>query len=474
MPLSPTTQREGWKPTIWKPQAGPQEAAIRAQFIPELFFGGARGPGKTSYLLGDFASDIQEYGSAWRGIIFRRTYPELDEVVEEGKKVLFGGFPGSEYKVGVHEFRIPHATGQVTLRLRHMESDGDADHYQGHSYTWVGFDELPNWPNMVPYHKLKACLRSASPIPFKRYRATGNPGGVGHMEVKKYFIDPFPDGGQIIQDGKSRMDRIFIKGRVTDNKILLKNDPHYIDRLHSVGDEELVRAWVEGDWNVALGAFFTHWHEEQIFVPSFEIPEEWPLFGSMDYGESAPTSFGLWTQDYDGHAYRICEYYEAGRAASTHAYEIRKMLASCPFTNGRLPDAIYADPSMWVKRRLHEVVNHSPADVFAEHELYLTPANNDRITGWRVINDLLVKKKVHCFDEWCPNSKEILPSLPRSKANPEDVDTKANDHVADDWRYGLVKMYGPADPLRPADRNPMLGQNLIQGLRSAHEELQLA
>ena len=474
MPLSPTTQREGWVHKPWKPQAGFQEAAIRAQFVPELFAGGSRGPGKTSFLVGDFASDIQEYGSAWRGIIFRRTYPELDEVVEEGKKVLFGGFPGTEYKVGVHEFRIPHATGQVTLRLRHMESDSDADHYQGHSYPWMGFDELPNWPNLVPYHKLKACLRSTSPIPHKRIRATGNPGGVGHMAVKRYFIDPNPDGGTIIKDGQSAMDRMFIKGHVTDNKILLKNDPNYIDRLKSVGDEELVRAWLLGDWNVALGAFFTNWHTDRIFIPSFEIPEDWPLFGSLDYGEAAPTSFGLWTQDYDGNAYRICEYYEAGRAASTHAYEIRKMLASCPFTNGRLPQAIYADPSMWVKRRLHEVVTHSPADVFGEHELYLSPANNDRISGWRVINDLLVKEKVYCFDEWCPISKEVFPSLPRSKANPEDVDTKANDHVADDWRYGLMKMYGPSEPAKPTDRNPFLGNNLITGLKTAHEELQFA
>ena len=473
MPNSPSTARDGWQPNPWKPQAGPQEMAIRASFIEELFFGGARGPGKTSFLMGDFASDIQEFGSNWRGIIFRKTYPELDEVVEEGKKVFFGGFPGTEYKVGVHEFRVPHATGTVVLRLRHMESSSDADHYQGHSYPWIGFDELPNWPDLGAYHKLKACLRSSFPIPNKRIRSTGNPGGVGHAEVKKYFIDPEPDGNKLIVDKMSANGRMFIKGRVTDNKILLKNDPHYIDRLHSVGDDELVRAWVNGDWNVSLGAFFTRWNDEQIFIRSFNIPDEWPLFGSMDYGEAAPTSFGLWTQDYDGNAYRICEYYESGRAASTHAYEIRKMIASCPFTNGRLPDAIYADPSMWVQRRLHEVVSHSPADVFAENELFLSPANNDRISGWRVINDLLVQKKVYCFDEWCPHSKEIFPSLPRSKSNPEDVDTKSNDHVADDWRYGLMKMYGPSTPTRPTDQNPFLGDNLIGGLRTAHEELQL-
>ena len=114
--------------TQWQPQVGPQEKAIRASFIPALVFGGARGGGKTSFLIGDFAADVKEYGSAWRGIIFRKTYPELDEVVEEGKKVLYKAFPGTEYKVGVHEFRIPNATYSnivhVLLQLQYLKTYG--------------------------------------------------------------------------------------------------------------------------------------------------------------------------------------------------------------------------------------------------------------------------------------------------------------------------------------------------------------
>ena len=49
----------------WRPQPGPQEAAIRASFVDELFFGGARGGGKSEYLLGDFLSDVDTYGEHW-------------------------------------------------------------------------------------------------------------------------------------------------------------------------------------------------------------------------------------------------------------------------------------------------------------------------------------------------------------------------------------------------------------------------
>lgn len=448
------------EPKVWQPQPGPQEKAIRASFVPELFFGGARGGGKTSFLMGDFASDVQKYGSNWRGIILRRSYPELDEVVEEGKRVLYPAFPGTEYKVGVHEFRIPHATGTVTLRLRHMESEADADNYQGQSFSWIAFDELPNWPSLGGYNKLKACLRSAAGIENLRVRATGNPGGVGHQPVKQYFIDAGPPE-TIIEDEQSKIPRMWIRSLVTDNKILLENDPGYIDRLKSVGDPELVRAWLEGDWSVSLGAYFTNW-TPKIAIPSFEIPDHWPLFGGLDYGESSPTSFGLYTVDYDGHIYRLCEYYVAGATASTHAYEIARMIASNPYTGGRSPSQIFADPSMWVKRRLTEVVNQSPADVFSAQGLPLTKANNDRITGWRVINDLLAQEKFHCFTEWNDNMMKFMPSLPRSKTNPEDLDTKnEHDHCADELRYAVMHLYQPSRQRPSRNQNPFFGNNVL-------------
>lgn len=63
----------------WEPQPGPQASAITAAFIDELFFGGARGGGKSDYLLGDYLQDVS-LGRVWRGIIFRKTYNELEEL----------------------------------------------------------------------------------------------------------------------------------------------------------------------------------------------------------------------------------------------------------------------------------------------------------------------------------------------------------------------------------------------------------
>ena len=422
----------------WKPQPGPQEKAIRASFVDELFFGGSRGGGKSEFLLGVFASDVKQHGEHWRGVLFRRTYPELDELVERSRVIYHQLFPGAEYKVGSHTWQIPNG---ASLKMRHIESEIDADHYQGHQYTWIGWDELTSWSDLKPYHRLKACLRSAHDISNKRIRSTGNPGGPGHNAVKSYFIDAGEEGHLIT--GADNMQRMYVRSLLSDNRILLDNDPQYVERLKSVGDKQLVKAWLEGDWDAIVGAFFGLWNNDRIAVPSFQVPSHWPLFGALDYGEAAPTSFGLYSVDHDDNVYRLSEYYRANATASQHAQNINELIDGSPFTDGRRPSVIYADPSIFVKRRLTEVMNHSPADVFGEHGLWLTRANNDRVNGWRVINDALLNERFYCFAGWNDNLMRTVPSLPRAAANPEDLDTKAEDHAADELRYAMMHVYKP-------------------------------
>ena len=72
----------------WTPQLGPQAEAMRtAYWCDELFFGGARGGGKTDFLLGDFLADI-DLGEAWQGVLFRKSYPELDEIIRRSGQLF--------------------------------------------------------------------------------------------------------------------------------------------------------------------------------------------------------------------------------------------------------------------------------------------------------------------------------------------------------------------------------------------------
>jgi len=139
----------------------------------------------------------------------------------------------------------------------------------------------------------------------------------------------------------------------------------------------------------------------------------------------------------------VSTYHQADRSASEHAEGVLDMIDNCPWTKGRRPSAIYVDPSMFVKRRLTPINEHSPADVFADVGLHLTPANNDRVGGWRICRDALHHKRFKTFEGWTDPWWQTVPALPRDRNNAEDVDTHSDDHQADAWRYGMVHIYKP-------------------------------
>lgn len=278
---------EAAEPQRWSPQLGPQTDAISATWCPELFFGGAAGGGKSDFLLGDYLQDVPTYGSAWRGILFRRTYPELEELMARAQEL----YPatGGRWNENKKTWRWPNG---ANLKLRYLARDLHVTRYQGHQYTWIGWDELTQWPSLYPYRYLRGRLRSARNVPTKRIRAAGNPGGPGHQAVKDYFVDPAPAGFLPITDPATGIERMFIPSRLNDNQILVKNDPTYRARLKALGGN-LAKAMLDGDWNVVDGAFFDNWSSRNVVWP-FEIPDDWTRFRSMDWGSAKPFSVGWW------------------------------------------------------------------------------------------------------------------------------------------------------------------------------------
>jgi phage terminase large subunit-like protein len=241
---------------LWTPQEGPQSIFVSCP-IEDVFFGGARGGGKSDGLLGDWLGHQMEYGKNARGILFRRNWPEFDEIILRSNEL----FPpvGAYFKAGDRSWIFRNG---ARLKFRSMDTDQDADKYQGLSHTWLGFDELPNWPDPLPVDKLRATLRSVHGIPCVS-RSTGNPGGVGHEWVKGRYILPSRPFKPFYDDIRKTW-RIFIPSKLSDNKKLIENDPTYIDRLYSSGPPWLVRAWLEGDWDAQAGeSFFT---EQSILI----------------------------------------------------------------------------------------------------------------------------------------------------------------------------------------------------------------
>ena len=455
----------------WLPQPGFQMDALEARyFCDELFGGGNRGGGKTDWLLADFAADVKRYGRDWKGVLFRKTFSQFREIIDKSKELYHVWFPGAVFKEGTLEWHFPNG---AKLLFFHMAEDSDADKHLGIQYTWIGWDELPHWPTPRPYNKLKACLRSTVKGIPKRIRSTGNPGGPGLGWIKRYFSipnDPSDIGGELFTDPDTEMSRMFLRSTVTENRALLDADPGYLGRLKSAteGNPQLQEAWITGNFNVFFGKFFTmfdpviHCADPNDVLKEGKIPYKWRLYGSLDYGEAAPTSFGLWTVDPEGRAYRLCEFYQGGLWVSEYAGRIRELVANCPYTGGRFPERVFADTSIFYTRAAanYGQMNRMISDVFRrEAGIQVVPSVKNRLAGWRYLKEALSWKKasdgtltrkprLYYFPE-CEDFERSMENAVHAgdEDNPrEDMNTKGEDHACDDARYFVMGALSGRDP----------------------------
>ena len=71
----------------------------------------------------DFAQHVgQGYGAAWRGILFRESYPQLADVIARTKKWFAMIFPGARFNATQTKWIFPD--GEEFL-FRHMNNESD-------------------------------------------------------------------------------------------------------------------------------------------------------------------------------------------------------------------------------------------------------------------------------------------------------------------------------------------------------------
>jgi hypothetical protein len=168
-------------------EPGPQKALVDCPF-PEIFFGGARGGGKTDGVLGKYALKAKRWGAAFNAVFFRKEMPQQDDLIERAKEIYLP--LGAQWKEQAKMFVMPWG-GRV--RFRPLESVADAEKYQGQSLTDVAVEEAGNYPLPAPIDRMQAVLRSAQGVPTQLI-LTGNPGGPGQSWIKVRYIDPAPLG----------------------------------------------------------------------------------------------------------------------------------------------------------------------------------------------------------------------------------------------------------------------------------------
>ena len=432
--------------TLWSPQPGPQAALIRCP-AREVLFGGARGGGKTDGSLGKSLIRQKLLGKRFNKVLFRQEMPQADDMIERALEVYRP--IGATFNKVQSQFTFPDGG---RLRFRPLENANDAQKYQGQNLSDVDIDEAGNYPTSDPIDKLWGALRGAD----VKMTLMANPGGPGATWIRERFeIDTNPRGMRIIRHelpNGAIHTRCFIPSKVTDNRALLAKDPDYVNRLYMVGSKELVRAWLEGDWNAIDGAFFDCWSGQMIVSP-FEIPEGWHKFRSFDWGSASPFSCGYWAVVSDdirrpegviprGALIRFNEWYGASGPNKGLELTTEQVAAGIVERGGSHKfSGCVADPAIFA-----EDGGPSRAEIFRQHGVHFRPADNKRVArngamgGWDEMRQRMIgttRPMIYCFTT-CKDSIRTIPTLPHDASRLEDIDTNSEDHAADEWRYACM------------------------------------
>ena len=419
-----------------------------------IAYGGARGGGK-SWAVRLKARLLCIRYAGIRVLVLRRTFPELRE---NHILPLMADLHGvARYKESEKAFLFPNGS---RLRFGYCDAETDVLQYQGQEFDVIFLDEATQFSE-YQFITLTACLRGANTFP-KRVYLTCNPGGVGHEWVKRLFIT------RSYKETENPGDYTFIPASVYDNHVLMQKDPGYLAMLKNL-PEDVRRAWLDGDWDVLAGQYFTEFDRRVHVIEPFDIPAHWRRYFAFDYGLDMLAGYWI-ALDTHGRAYVYREVYEPGLIISEAAKRILSLTTE-PI------DAYLAPPDLYNRR---QDTGKSVADIFAEQGMPLTKAQNDRVQGF-----LNLKEWLHPFaDEQgqtianlrifsnCRNLIRCLPAIGHSDKNPNDCATEPHEltHAVDAIRYFVAgRPLATDDPVFLAtERRANLWQHQIDSLLDYH------
>lgn len=499
---------------VWEPLKGSQNLALCCP-CNHILYEGTRGPGKTDAQIMFFRRFVgMGYGQFWRGVIFDREYKNLDDLISKSLRWFPQFFDGASFKSSNAQLKWVWPDGEELL-FRVVKTEKDYWNYHGQEFPFIGWNELSKHPNRILYDAMMSCNRSSfvpaehSPkdkhgniikllpeIPLVVFSTT-NPYGVGHNWIKQDFIDVAPPGvvvkhtkdvfnprKGIREDITKTQVRIF--GSYKENRYLA---PEYVLELESIKDENKRKAWLEGDWDITSGGMLDDvWSSEHNIIEGFNIPEDWVIFRSFDWGSSKPFSVGWWAESngddvrlpngkimstVKGDLFRIAEWYgwdgtanNGLRILNTKIAEgiIKRELAwgiydrvkvdrsiadAAIFGDGNGTDYSIAEdmakPVYIDGKKYHGVE-------FDEYTSQKVKGRGSRKNGWEKLRVAVANAQpdepgwpreypgLFIFRNCQDGFIRTVPTIPRDEKDMDDVDTEAEDHAADEARYVILSV----------------------------------
>lgn len=447
---------------LWQPQAGPQKALIDCP-LPEIFYGGARGGGKTDGILGKYALKAAAFKDKFNAVFFRKEMPQQDDLIDRAKEIYIP--LGAQWLEAKKRFNFP---GGGRVRFRPMETVADAEKYQGQNLSDASVEEAGNYPSSAPIDRLFGALRSTAGVPVQMI-LTANPGGPGHHWIKQRFVEPAPYGFKILRrklpNGQTH-NSVFIPSLLKNNRILLAKDPGYASRLHLVGSPELVRAWLEGDWDVIAGAYFPEFTRAKHVLVDADFPKEWRRFTATDWGSSRPFWTGWFVivqkempaQTVTGQTVTllpgalVCYREWYGESKEQPSQNIGLKLPIEEWAKGVLErcrgeEISYhtVDTSMFSEDGGPSLAERAMKVNVRGKRLMLRRADKRRLPGWnqvryRLRGDAEGLPPMLFFTQFCPDAIRTIAALQHDDmaSRFEDASTEGDDHACDGIRYACM------------------------------------
>lgn len=387
-----------------------------------IAYGGSRGGGKSWAMRRKFVLLALRYAKL-KILLLRRTMPELRNNHIRPLMAELDGF--AKYNDSEKTFFFPNGS---FIQLGYCDHEKDVYQYQGQEYDVIGFEEATQFTEFMKDF-IATSNRTTRKDFTPRIYYTANPGGVGHAWFKRLFIDRQYQNDEIPED------YVFITAKIYDNLALMEADPGYISKLKNL-PEDLRRAFLDGDWDVYSGQFFTEWRKERHVIKPFTIPDHWRRWRSIDWGYKDHCAIFWYATDEDGRVFVYRELYVNQTLGTVVAKKVKQL------SEGEEIKYTVAGHDMWQKRGTDFNEGESIAETFNYNGVYVEKADIARIVGWNRVREYLSDAEdgiphVQVFEN-CVNLIRTLPMMIYDERKAEDMSDGMEDHAADSLRYGLM------------------------------------
>jgi phage terminase large subunit len=391
-------------------------------------YGGARGGGKSHWLLAQMGADDCQRVPGLKCLLLRKVGKANMEHFEDLRRRLFTGL---QHEFSAYRGVLTFGNGSRII-AGHFQAEKDIDAYLGLEYDVIGIEEATTLSSRK-HQDITTCCRTSKPNWRPRIYSTTNPGGIGHAWYRTRFVLPFLE--------KRECETRFVPARVTDNAF---NNPEYQRVLEGLSGWQR-RAWLEGDWDLAAGQFFTTFRRDVHVISDFDETRAREWFAALDYGFAHYTVVLLGCTDGDGNVFVVDEHAERLWLPQRHAAAVKAMLARRGLHVEQLRRFV-AGADVFSRQSDGTTI----AQQYGREGIKLRPANTDRVNGWAELLQLFGDSQGELpslaprlfIHQRCGRLVETLPALQHDPNRPEDVlkvdadeDGVGGDDAADALRY---------------------------------------